>query len=597
MALKNIATGFHNFAEIIEKNCYFVDKTKLIKTVFTSKDKALLLLRPRRFGKTLTLSMFQHFLSMNLENPDDLSHPKRLFADLQIAKDLDFCKGYMGKYPVISITLKGVVGSTFEIAYKKLAAVILDCADNIFSSIKSYSQNHNIKLSKKDEQLLELLTDRQFIKDPSNCDELTAALKNLTAIISRCYGKDTIILIDEYDVPLNNASNHGYYAQMIDIIRDLLCETLKDNTHLEQSVITGCLRISKESIFTGMNNLIVNTIFDTNQDLAVGIGFTKEETKEMLDYYDLSEFNELVKNNYDGYNFYNNDLFCAWDVINFCNNTYGKPKDSDIFAQNYWINTSENQIIDDFLDFMSADDLAKMQKLVDDESISVQVNLNMTFRDQEDHHSEDFWSILLYAGYLTIEKGSSFDPNYPLILKIPNKSIKRCFEHKILDHYKYNRKYLASWNVILESLLIGDAKGTMQALNDVLPMYISVRDFSSNGSKEQVYHALMNGFFIPLKPITKDFETNQESGLGYPDITFKSHDRRIGVVIEIKQVPNEIEMKKSSTTALLQIEEKRYYEKLLFTDQLSKVYAYGISFCGKKCYVACQDLSKKILTK
>ena len=594
MDRKGIAIGFHNFAEIIEKNCYFVDKTNLIKKVFTAGAKALMLLRPRRFGKTLTLSMFAHFLGINFDDPNDLHSHHNLFKDLQVYKDIDFCNKYMGKFPVLSISFKEVRGRTFEEAYEMLGMQIYFLTKKFRRSFQKFISQNDITVDCDDLETINNLSNRYFIKNLANKNELKNSLLYLTEIIETYYGQKTIILIDEYDVPLNNASNNGYYDEMIVIIQALMSNTLKDNDHLEKCVVTGCLRISKESIFTGMNNLRVNSILDTNQDLAVGIGFTKEETKQMLDYYDLSEFYEMVRNNYDGYNFFNNDLFCAWDVINFCRNTYGKPKGSEIYAQNYWINTSGNQIIDDFLDFMSPNDIAKMQKLVNDESISVKVNLNMIYKDKEEHNNEDFLSILLQTGYLTVEKGTSFDPDYPLKLIIPNRCVKRCFETKIMDHYKHNKKYLARWNGILESLLAGDATGTMEALNNVLPMHISVRDFSSNAPKEQVYQALMSGFFIPLEHLTKDFETNQEAGLGYPDITFKSQDRRIGVVIEIKQVTKEIEMKNSATTALSQIEEKRYYEKLLFTDHISKIYAYGISFCGKRCYVLGKEITQRI---
>ena len=363
---KGIAVGTDDYSKIIDNKGYFVDKTSLIKDVFAqNKSEVLLISRPRRFGKSLTMSMFYHFLSINHNKPEDLSSHVELFKDTKIFADQEFCQQYMGHYPVIFLSLKSVEGINFETAYQKLAEVIYGLVDSQFRFLLQSN-----KLSDGNKRDLQYLLDLDNLEKVSSSVKLQFSLQKLTQFLYQHYGKKAIVLIDEYDVPLAKASVRGYYNQMVDVIRGMLGSVLKTNTCLEKAVLTGCLRVSKESIFTGLNNINVNTVFSRDEALSTGIGFTTDETNMMLDYYGLSSFNNIVKEWYDGYNFANHEMFCAWDVVNFCAEAIGLKNCQDMTPQNYWVNTSSNDLINQFLGFLTEKDAQDMQTLVDGGTVS-----------------------------------------------------------------------------------------------------------------------------------------------------------------------------------------------------------------------------------
>ena len=583
---KGIAVGTDDYSKVIYDNCYFVDKTSLIKDVFAqNKSEVLLISRPRRFGKTLTMSMFYHFLSINHNKPEDLSRHVELFKDTKIFADQEFCQKFMGQYPVIFLSLKPVEGINFETAYQKLAEIIYELVDSQFRFLLQSS-----KLSDGNKRDLQYLLDLDNLEKVSSSVKLQFSLQKLTQFLYQHYGKKAIVLIDEYDVPLAKASVRGYYNQMVDVIRGMLGNVLKTNTYLEKAVLTGCLRVSKESIFTGLNNISVNTVFSRDVELATGVGFTKDETIDMLDYYGLSSFNNIVKEWYDGYNFANHEMFCAWDVVKFCAEAIRLENCQDMLPQNYWINTSSNDLIYQFLGYLTKQDAVDMQTLVDGGTISKKIRETLNYEDLKQHESDDFWSMLLYTGYLTVAGHSNFDvASSELNLRIPNKSIRNCFKEKIQDYFTKAPTQVQKAAKILQSVFNADAEQLRVDIEDALAKFISVRDFSTNAPKEYYYHAFLNGVFSTQEGVFKRYTSNQEAGNGYSDITILSKDSRTGYILELKYTNDENYLVKESKKALTQIEEQKYLEPFRLRGITKKVYGFGICFSGKSCFVSVKE--------
>ena len=583
---KGIAAGTDDYSKVIYDKCYFVDKTSLIKDVFAqNKSEVLLISRPRRFGKTLTMSMFYHFLSINHNKPEDLSSHVELFKDTKIFADQEFCQQYMGHYPVIFLSLKSVEGINFETAYQKLAEVIYGLVDSQFRFLLQSN-----KLSDGNKRDLQYLLDLDNLEKVSSSVKLQFSLQKLTQFLYQHYGKKAIVLIDEYDVPLAKASVRGYYNQMVDVIRGMLGNVLKTNTYLKKAVLTGCLRVSKESIFTGLNNISVNTVFSRDVELATGVGFTKDETIDMLDYYGLSSFNNIVKEWYDGYNFANHEMFCAWDVVKFCAEAIRLKNCQDMLPQNYWINTSSNDLIYQFLGYLTEQDAVDMQTLVDGGTISKKIRETLNYEDLKQHESDDFWSMLLYTGYLTVAGHSNFDvASSELNLRIPNKSIRNCFKEKIQDYFTKAPTQVQKAARILECIFNADPKQLRLAINDALAKFISFRDVSTSAPKEYYYHGFLNGVFSTQTEHLMNYVSNPEAGNGYADIIFLSKDSLLGVVLELKYTADGNELVPTAKVALKQIEEKRYVEVFKKNGITEKVHAFGISFNHKSCFAAFKE--------
>ena len=583
---KGIAVGTDDYSKVIYDKCYFVDKTSLIKDVFAqNKSEVLLISRPRRFGKTLTMSMFYHFLSINHNKPEDLSSHVKLFKDTQIYQDREFCQQYMGHYPVIFLSLKSVEGINFETAYQKLAEIIYGLVDSQFRFLLQSNE-----LSDGNKRDLQYLLDLDNLEKVSSSVKLQFSLQKLTQFLYQHYGKKAIVLIDEYDVPLAKASVHGYYAQMVDVIRGMLGNTLKTNSYLKKGVLTGCLRVAKESIFTGLNNINVNTVFSRDEALSTGIGFTTDETNMMLDYYGLSSFNNIVKEWYGGYNFANHEMFCAWDVVNFCAEAIRLENCQDMTPQNYWVNTSSNDLINKFLGFLTEKDAQDMQTLVDGGTVSKKIRETLNHEDLKEHRSDDFWSMLLYTGFLTVVKPSDFDvASSELNFRIPNKSIRNCFKEKIQDYFTKAPTQVQKATKILQSIFNADAEQLRVDIEDALAKFISVRDFSTKAPKEYYYHGFLNSVFSTQCEHLRNYASNQEAGNGYSDITFLSKDSLLGVVLELKYTDDENELIPTAKAALKQIDEKHYIEAFKKNGFTEKVYALGLSFSKKSCAVSFKE--------
>ena len=589
--VKPVNIGAESFHELIESNSYYVDKTPFIRTVFQEiTSKVLLITRPRRFGKTLTMSTVHDFLAINPDNPEDLSRQELWFKDTAIFSDREFCRKYMGRFPVIFISLKSVYGSDFDKAYQQLDSTVYKM---IFPF--RYLADSS-KLRKDDIGYFQKLQNKEFLCDQKHQNNLVDSLEQLCCWLWMHHGVKPVVLIDEYDVPIAKAAERGYYREMVDVIGLFLGNALKTNNYLGRGILTGCLRAAKESIFTGLNNFQNSTILDSeNDELSQGFGFTEEEANEVLSYYGLDEYRDEVKNNYDGYNFGTVHMYCPWDVMNFCNENYRKTGHTDkkISPKNYWINTSGNAAIEDFMGYIKSTDVDKMQDLLDGKSITASVKESLCYGDLQNHDLDDFWTLLLYTGYLTFDPAEIVENSNEMLyrLYIPNQEIKKCFESKILDFFRNNPAMKNHTEELIRSMFAGDAEQVENHLNRLLGKYVSIRDFTTNAPKENYYHGFMNGLLINGSAEIREQKSNFESGNGYVDLIIKAKDsRRTIVIIEIKQTGDEDQTDSVAVSAIEQIVDKKYAEPYVQRDKIKDVFAYGLCFCRKECSVALKKL-------
>ena len=602
--------GYNSYEEIRNDNCYFVDKTSYLKNVLEGSGKVLLFTRPRRFGKTVFMSTLNSFLKINKDNPSDTSEQLRLFEGTQILKDTEFCEKYMGKYPVIFITLKSVDGDNFEDAYKRFAAVVSKVASEYKYLLESS------KLDAEDKDKLKRITDESFLMKLENSAILKTSLNTLSELLYKEYGKLPVLLIDEYDVPLAKASYHDlqnsvlykdvkgfiadYHKKMVTLLSGFL-GILKDENTLTKTVMTGCLKVAKNSIFTGVNNLYVNTVTATEKDYTGLIGFTKDETNRFLDDYDLSEYSSLVKDNYDGYRFYDKEMFCPWDVVNFIRNNYKLKIDGElqqIHADNYWTGTTSSSAVYEYLGYLTDKDTQKMQDLIDGKSVSFSLNDSMNYDSLSEHNPDDFWSLLLHTGYLTLDwdktteelsKANSSSKN--IFAKIPNLEILKCFTDNIKNRFDNSLKIDNLANRIADAMLSGDNEFVQTQLRIYLKKFVSVRDIASKAPPENYYHGFLNGIFTNCsEEFFTEYHSNTESGDGYADILFTDSVGEKGVVVELKVCREKESRIKKAEEAISQIEEKNYAEPLFEDENITSVQAVGIAFSGKNCAVAVKKL-------
>jgi len=587
--LKSIGIGAESFHKLIENDCYYVDKTPFIRTVFKeNKADVMLITRPRRFGKTLTMSTFYDFLSLNIENPGDVSLQEKWFKDTKIFEDKEFCSEYMGKFPVIFISLKSVSGNNFLRAYEQLGSTIYKmlCQFDYLAESK--------KLKEDAVNDFKQLKNEKYLCNPENQNAVKNSLERLCYWLYLHHGIKPILLIDEYDVPIAKAAHNGYYREMIDIISPFLSNALKTNMDLGRAVLTGCLRAAKESIFTGLNNLQICSILDPGKkDISQGIGFTREEVQEVLTYYGLSDYYEEVRNNYDGYHFGTSHMYCPWDVMNFCNDNYemlGENRNL-IQAGNYWINTSGNDVIEEFMGFIEPEDVDLMQELLNGKSITAEVRTSLCYGDLQNHDINDFWTLLLYTGYLTFEPQSHNPESDEYNLYIPNEEIRKCFKSRILNFFKKDPVMKNHTKGLMSSLFNGEADKVQEHLNGLLKKYVSIRDFATKAPKENYYHGFMNGLLINSVSYSQELKSNVESGNGYIDLVVLSASNDSVVILELKKTDNPFDdRKKIAREAVQQIIDTGYAEAYMDNETICSVYAYGLCFCKKTCSVAVQKL-------
>ena len=607
--------GKDDFTKLRAQDCYFVDKTPYIKQVFgVDSSDVLLLTRPRRFGKTLLMSMFDSFLKINPEKPFDNSKQLELFKGTKILEDKEFCDKFMGQCPVIAVSLKDMEADTFEEAYKMFADIVWDVSKRYF-----YLLNSN-KLDESDKVILRQLTDINYLEDINNSQRVKNSLKNLATFLYKEYGRQPILLIDEYDVPLAKASYHDlddkrrhkkepdyeptFHKRMVTLMSGFL-GVLKNNigneSPISKTVITGCLKVAKNSIFTGVNNLNVNTVISTDMDLTGIIGFTKDETYKFLEDYEMDDYATDVKNNYDGYKFCDKEMFCPWDVVNFIKENYKNNLNGHtelVKANNYWANSTSSPALYEYLGFLTDNDNQKMQDLVDGKSISFNLNESMNYDTLSEHNSDDFWSLLLHTGYLTLdwektdeeELSKDGKTNKNVVARIPNLEILGCFDKNIKAIFSNVVKKDNLALNIANALLEGKVDYVQDKLGPLLRSFVSVRDTATKAPHENYYHGFLNGIFTNCKDNLGEYHSNYESGDGYADITFNNLGGTKACVIEIKVCKEKESRAKKANEAIEQILEKRYADAIFEDENITSVNAIGIAFSGKNCAVSVKKL-------
>ena len=604
--------GKDDFPLLREGNCYFVDKTPYLKTVFTDQSAVMLFTRPRRFGKTLLISVFDSFLKINPEKPFDNSKQLELFKGTKILEDKEFCDKFMGQCPVITITLKKVDGTNFKEFYESFASAVYDVTLRY-----SYLKNSN-KLDKSDKEELEHLTTKDYLLKIENQQTVKDALRTLSRLLYKEYGRRAILLIDEYDVPLAAASyrdrvNKVLYKNRPDFVADchekmvtfmkgffdLLKTSLGDEGAISKAVITGCLKVAKNSLFTGVNNFNVCSVVDREQTYTGIIGFTKNETYKFLKDYELENFSEKVKEHYDGYKFCDKEMFCPWDVVNFIDENYKynlNGETDSIRTNNYWIETTSDKSLYDYLGYLTDTDNQKMQDLVDGKSISFKLNESMNYDTLSEHNSNDFWSLLLHTGYLTLDWEKTDDVefskdgknNKEVFARIPNLEILGCFNNNIKERFSNVVKKDNLALNIANALLEGNVDFVQNKLGPLLRSFVSVRDTATKAPHENYYHGFLNGIFTNCKDSLGEYHSNYESGDGYADITFNNLGGTKACVIEIKVCKEKESRAKKANEAIEQILEKHYADAIFEDENITSVNAVGIAFSGKNCFITCK---------
>ena len=585
--LKELPVGIAEFSTVIKNNYYYVDKTPFIKQVLKGVSQVLLITRPRRFGKTLAMDTLSEFFRINPDNPGDTSYQDALFPQTHIYEDKTFCDKYMGKYPVLFLTLNDVDGNCYQDAYGMLA-----------SFISALAQKHqylldSTKLTSDDKEFLSVLLKVSLMILPQNRTYLCKSLQFLSMMLFKHFGKKAIVLIDEYDVPLAKAYAGGYYNEMISLVRALFSLGLKSNNALQKGVLTGCLRIAKESIFTGLNNMKVNSVANDNGKFAEFIGFTSQDVSAMLDYYGLSEQKNVVKEWYDGYRIGRRELYCPWDVINFCDDAVSDLSlGNEISApSSYWTETSGNDVIQQFMPYLNETDAERMQALLDGGETKFVLNEQLTYKEIGDlHRSNDFWTLLLFSGYITcVDVLNGTEDGTVCTVRIPNKEIRVVFKSSITDYYEEDLAIVDSSNEITDAFFAGDADKVNLLLESRLKNFVSTRDMAVKSPPENYYHGFLGGIFSSVERKFLSYKSNGEAGDGYADIVFSSKNG-VGVVIELKAVKDAKRMPQQSVDALRQIQSKQYAEA--FGRGIKKVYCYGIAFYHKSCFVQCEVMDK-----
>jgi hypothetical protein len=554
-----LPVGIDNFEKIRRNGFYYVDKTSLIEQLFSNWGEVNLFTRPRRFGKTLNMSMLKYFFEIGTD--------RSLFDGLHISSNEKICSEHMGKYPVIFLSLKNAEGLNFDTAKYQMVELIAREAERFPFLAK------DTNLSDRDREKYRVLTAFADGHYQMSDDVLYGSLQTLSELLYKHFNQKTVILIDEYDVPLDKAFQHGYYREMVALIRAMFGRALKTNEALAFAVLTGCLRVSKESIFTGLNNFKILSITDSRFDEQ--FGFTDKEVQKLLaDYHLEARFSE-TKEWYDGYRFGNVDVYCPWDVINHIDRIKDDP---NARPEAYWINTSGNDLVKRFVDKANRTTRNEIEQLIAGNAIEKTLRLDLTY-DEIDNSIENLWSVLFTTGYLT-QTGMTEDGAYRLV--IPNREICEVFKLQIQEWFKKSifsntEQLTAFWKAFEE----GNTDGVEMYLNRIMSNSISVFDIKTGeGKKEISYHNLLVGILTG----NADWlvKSNVEAGEGFADIIVETEDPNAGIIVELKYTKNYDEMEQACKAALDQINDRRYQEYLL-NDGRKDITLYGIAFCKKRC--------------
>ena len=557
MENRKLPVGIENFEQLRREDFYYVDKTGLIRDLLNNWGSVNLFTRPRRFGKTLNMSMLKHFFEIGAD--------RTLFDGLAISKETALCEKYMGKYPVVFVSLKGVDGLTFEDAYGMLRRILRSEISRFGFLMQSE------RITEDDKRPFE-----RFLKEQDTMDDVQESLKMLSSLLYQHYDQKVILLIDEYDVPLDKAFQHGYYKGMVALIRSMFGQALKTNDYLQFAVLTGCLRVSKESIFTGLNNLKVHSISDVKYDEY--FGFTDQEVGEMLAYYGLENHHDETCEWYDGYRFGGQDVYCPWDVINFCDDLRSDPQAE---PKSYWLNTSGNDMVRSLIDkTKSGTTRMEVEELIAGNTITKQLNEQLT-HNEINSSVNNIWSLLYMTGYLTAAQRPS---GGRYTLRIPNHEVRQIFKSQVMEWF--NDKAIAEADQLTDLYAAfekGDTETITSYLNKQLIATVSYYD-----AQESFYH----GFLLALLNTCASWQvsSNVETGTGRSDIIVEREDGVLGFVVEVKDVKDRNKLEAACGAAMRQIEEKDY-TAVLRRYGVEEIWAYGIAFCEKRCKVAAKRMA------
>ena len=567
-----LPVGIDDFRKLRESHFYYVDKTRLIEQLLLNWSEVTLFTRPRRFGKTLNMSMLKSFF--------DIGTDKALFDGLYISGNKELCDEYMGKFPVIFLSLKGVEGLTYDEAFEAFVRIMGKEVTRL-----SFLADSD-KLTQIEQEQYKGLTIMKNGRLVFDKEKLISSLQLLSQLLYKHYGKKVVILIDEYDVPLDKAFQNGYYKEMVSLIRGLFGQALKTNEFLQFAVLTGCLRISKESIFTGLNNFKVMSITDSRFDEQ--FGFTDSEVKKLLSDYGMDSHFDEVKEWYDGYHFGRADVYCPWDVINHVDHL---RDDSDAKPQTYWINSSGNSLVRRLINRADSSTKDEIERLIAGEAIEKVIRLDLTY-DEIDNTIDNIWSVLFTTGYLTKigEVKLPDSESYAYRLVIPNKEVREVFVLQIQEWFK---AVVANDNdtmkLLSKAILDKDETILARQLNIVMGRMISILDTKAPyDMKENFYHGLLLGLLRGSNPDWL-IKSNRESGDGFSDILIKPENPDLGIVIEVKYAKEFKGLDAACDAAMAQIKQKRYDETLR-DEGRGDILVYGIAFCRKRCKVAGEKL-------
>lgn len=561
-----LPVGIENFEEIRHDGFYYADKTGLIEQLLNQWGKVNLFTRPRRFGKTLNMSMLRYFFEIGTD--------PALFDGLYISQNKKLCEEYLGKFPVVFLSLKNVDGLTYERAVYRLTELVGMEAER-FSFL---SQSAKLAENEKDRyRALTALQDGRFTMSE---DVLISSLQVLSQLLYRHFGKKVIVLIDEYDVPLDKAFQHGYYRQMAALIRGLFGQVLKTNDSLQFAVLTGCLRVSKESIFTGLNNFKVLSITDARFDEQ--FGFTEEEVRKLLAFYHLESHLSEIKNWYDGYRFGNADIFCPWDVIGHVDRLMEDPEAE---PQPYWINTSGNDLVKRFIDKADKTTRDEIERLMTGGTIEKEIRMELTY-EEIDRSIDNLWSVLFTTGYLTLEG----EPEHGICrLRIPNEEVREVFRYQIRELFRESvMKNTAELEIFWRAFSDGEGKVIEEQLNRLLGNSISVFDTRGDRrERENSYHTFLLGMLVGNA--AWGVKSNRETGEGFADLLVETENPDAGIIIELKSVDRLSELDGACRQAIAQIHERRY-DRTLRDEGRDDILLYGIAFYKKRCRVAVEKM-------
>lgn len=579
---KELPIAIETFPDLIRTGCYYVDKTSFIKTVMTTGQKVLLVARPRRFGKTLFLDMLKSFLQLEWQNPRGTTGHAKLFAGLQILADADFCRRYMGQFPVVSLTLKDIEGESYAGAYALFASLLESKAATYHLLLESP------RLTAADKNTLRKYLTPDYLKDRAHEADAKSFLKDLVICLSKHFQSRVVLLIDEYDTPLVKAAQFGYCKDMQKLLGSLLGQVLKDpdvSAFVEKAVLAGCLRIGT-SVFTGIT-LDVNTVCSDDPSLSHLIGFSTEEVKSLLDACGLADRFADAKHWYDGYRFAGQTIYCPWDVINFADKALASEWPHEYLPESYWEATSSNDVLEAFLRVLTTEDADKMQRLVDGGATEITINDKLDPSNFPYNNSSAFWTMLLFTGYLTTTARNDALSTHEV--KIPNEEIRHTFKEKIRTHYS-NRQYAQHGGNLASAFLAGDADAVYKTLQPLLSQHVSIRKAATTTTSERCCYDFLSTILICAGDKAANRHSISEVGTSFSNLAFTSEGLDTGVVIAIKRCSTPEDMPSAAEFAIKELKDHRCV-RTFNGYQCDRIHGFGIAFCKRRCFVKVEALT------